>query len=118
MSSAQEILAGYEGLQADQEAFYKDLHQHPELSHQEHRTAHRVAGQLQQYRCTVQDGIGGTGACSASPARPNPWTTASAPGRPSSSEPSPPSAAGPSATSWCGGSPRSSPAACTPYLPW
>ena len=61
MSSIQEILAGYDGLQAAQEAFYKDLHQHPELSHQEHRTAQRVAGQLQQYGCTVQAGIGGTG---------------------------------------------------------
>ena len=61
MSIVQEILAGYEGLQAVQEAFYKDLHQHPELSHQEHRTAQRVAGQLQEYGCTVQDGIGGTG---------------------------------------------------------
>lgn len=38
MSSLGEILAGYDGLQAGQEAFYKDLHQHPELSHQEHRT--------------------------------------------------------------------------------
>ncbi len=61
MSSIQEILAGYDGLQVAQEAFYKDLHQHPELSHQEQRTAQRVAGQLQQYGCTVQDGIGGTG---------------------------------------------------------
>ncbi len=61
MSSVQEVLAGYDGLQAAQEAFYKDLHQHPELSHQERRTAQRVAGQLQQYGCTVQDGIGGTG---------------------------------------------------------
>ena len=61
MSSIQEILAGYDGLQAAQEAFYKDLHQHPELSHQEHRTAQHVAGQLQQYGCTVQAGIGGTG---------------------------------------------------------
>ncbi len=61
MSSVQEILAGYDGLQSDQEAFYKDLHQHPELSHQEHRTAQRVAERLQRYGCTVQDGIGGTG---------------------------------------------------------
>ena len=61
MSSIQEILAGYDGLQAAQEAFYRDLHQHPELSHQEQRTAQRVAGQLQQYGCTVQSGIGGTG---------------------------------------------------------
>jgi amidohydrolase len=61
MSSVQEILSGYEGLQSDQEVFYKDLHQHPELSHQEHRTAQRVAQRLQQYGCTVQAGIGGTG---------------------------------------------------------
>ena len=61
MSSVQEILAGYDGLQAGQQAFYKDLHQHPELSHQEQRTAGRVAGQLQEYGCTVQAGIGGTG---------------------------------------------------------
>src|SRR5690348_14952041 len=61
MSSIQEILTDYDGLQADQEAFYRDLHQHPELSHQEQRTAQRVAGQLQQYGCAVQAGIGGTG---------------------------------------------------------
>jgi amidohydrolase len=61
MSSVQQILAGYGGFQADQEAFYQDLHQHPELSHQEHRTARRVAGQLQQYGYTVHAGLGGTG---------------------------------------------------------
>ena len=56
-----EILAGYEGIQAGQEAFYKDLHSHPELSHAEHRTAGRVAGELRDYGFTVQTGIGGTG---------------------------------------------------------
>ena len=61
MSGVHEILAGYDRLQADQEAFYRDLHQHPELSHQEQRTAQRVAGRLQQYGCTVQAGVGGTG---------------------------------------------------------
>ena len=40
MSSIEEILAGYADLQAGQEAFYQDLHEHPELSHQE-------AGRLQ-----------------------------------------------------------------------
>ena len=54
-------MAGYDGLQAAQEAFYKDLHEHPELSHQEHRTARCVAGELQKYGFTVQTGIGGTG---------------------------------------------------------
>jgi amidohydrolase len=61
MNGVDEILAGYGGLQAAQEAFYKDLHQHPELSHQERRTARRVVGQLQEYGFTVQSGIGGTG---------------------------------------------------------
>ena len=56
-----EILSGYQGLQAAQEAFYKDLHAHPELSHHEHRTAGRVAAELEKYGLTVQAGIGGTG---------------------------------------------------------
>ena len=61
MSVADEIVAGYGSLQAGQEAFYQDLHEHPELSHQEHRTAGKVAGQLADYGFTVQTGIGGTG---------------------------------------------------------
>ena len=61
MNGVDEIMAGYDGLQAAQEAFYKDLHEHPELSHQEHRTARCVAGELQKYGFTVQTGIGGTG---------------------------------------------------------
>jgi metal-dependent amidase/aminoacylase/carboxypeptidase family protein len=39
MSGLDDILAGYESLRTGQEALYKDLHQHPELSHAEHRTA-------------------------------------------------------------------------------
>jgi hypothetical protein len=40
MSSIDEILADCDGPQASQEAFYKDLHEHPELSHEEtHRAA-------------------------------------------------------------------------------
>ena len=61
MTNVDEIVADYGGLQAGQEAFYKDLHQHPELSHQERRTAGRVAERLQNYGFTVQSGIGGTG---------------------------------------------------------
>jgi amidohydrolase len=57
----EEILAGYEGLRAGQEAFYQDLHRHPELSHQEHDTARRVADRLRGDGFTVQTGIGGTG---------------------------------------------------------
>jgi hippurate hydrolase len=46
MNGIKTILAGYQNLQADQEAFYRDLHRHPELSHAEHRTAGRVAERL------------------------------------------------------------------------
>jgi metal-dependent amidase/aminoacylase/carboxypeptidase family protein len=38
-----------------------DLYQHPELSHAEHRTARRVAGQLRDAGFTIASGIGGTG---------------------------------------------------------
>ena len=61
MSAIDEILAGYENLRPGQEDFYRDLHQHPELSHQEHQTARRVAGRLRGDGFTVQEGIGGTG---------------------------------------------------------
>jgi amidohydrolase len=61
MAALDDILAGYEALRPAQEAFYQDLHRHPELSHQEHHTAERVAGQLQKDGFTVQTGIGGTG---------------------------------------------------------
>ena len=61
VSVIEEVLAGYDQFQAAQEAFYKDLHEHPELSHAEHRTAQRVAGQLHDNGFTVHDGIGGTG---------------------------------------------------------
>jgi amidohydrolase len=61
MSGLDDILAGYESQRAGQEAFYKDLHLHPELSHAEHRTARRVARQLKDSGFTIASGIGGTG---------------------------------------------------------
>jgi amidohydrolase len=60
-----DVLSGYPRLQAAQEALYKDLHAHPELSHQEHRTARTVAAELEKHGCTVQSGIGGTGVVGA-----------------------------------------------------
>ena len=61
MAAIDDILAGYEALRPAQEAFYQDLHRHPELSHQEHRTAQRVAEQLTGDGFAVTSGIGGTG---------------------------------------------------------
>ena len=58
MNGVDEILAGYDGLQAGQQAFYQDLHEHPELSHHEHCTARCVAGELQKYGFTVRPPAG------------------------------------------------------------
>ncbi|MFR9728128.1 amidohydrolase [Saccharopolyspora sp. MS10] len=44
-----------------QEEFYRDLHRNPELSHQEHRTAAKVAERLGRLGCEVLTGVGGTG---------------------------------------------------------
>lgn len=44
-----------------QEDLYRDLHQHPELSHQEHRTAAIVADRLGAAGFEVSTGVGGTG---------------------------------------------------------
>lgn len=55
------ILAGLDSVRAWQEELYKDLHEHPELSHQEKRTADLVAGRLRQDGCEVHEHVGGTG---------------------------------------------------------
>ncbi len=44
-----------------QEDLYRDLHQHPELSHLEHRTAAAVADRLARAGFEVHSGVGGTG---------------------------------------------------------
>jgi hypothetical protein len=44
-----------------QESFYRDVHQHPELSHQEHRTGGAVAQRLRASGYDVTEGVGGTG---------------------------------------------------------
>src|SRR5882757_1341082 len=41
--------------------FYRDLHEHPELSLQEHRTARRVADALRPLGYEVTEQVGGTG---------------------------------------------------------
>src|SRR5690349_14921296 len=55
------VLADLAALRPWQEDFYRDLHRHPELSHQERRTASRVAERMRQSGFRVHEGIGGTG---------------------------------------------------------
>ncbi|MGH3582950.1 MAG: amidohydrolase, partial [Mycobacterium sp.] len=55
------MLAGLGNIRGWQEEFYRDLHRHPELSHQEHRTAARVVEQLSATDFSVHEGVGGTG---------------------------------------------------------
>jgi amidohydrolase len=58
---AQKVLNGLEGMIKPLEALYRDLHAHPELSDQEHRTAAKAAEQLEWAGSKVSTGIGGTG---------------------------------------------------------
>ena len=44
-----------------QERLYRDLHAHPELPHQERRTADHVGARLRDSGCEVHEGVGGTG---------------------------------------------------------
>lgn len=55
------VLGGLDGIAGELEAFYRDLHSHPELSLQEHRTAEKAAGHLGQAGFEVTTGVGGTG---------------------------------------------------------
>jgi hippurate hydrolase len=50
-----------EDLLAELETIYRDLHEHPELSMQEHRTAGIAVAWLERYGYEVTTGIGGTG---------------------------------------------------------
>jgi amidohydrolase len=55
------ILDGLDSIRPWQEEFYRDLHAHPELSHQERRTARNVAERLRRDGCEVHEHVGGTG---------------------------------------------------------
>ncbi|GHD29234.1 peptidase [Nocardiopsis kunsanensis] len=55
------VFAGLDRVRSWQEGFYRDVHAHPELSHQEHRTASLVAARLRQWGYRVHEGVGGTG---------------------------------------------------------
>jgi amidohydrolase len=60
-SVATAVLAGLEKSRSWQEELYRDVHQHPELSHQENRTAGLVADRLRQAGFEVHEQVGGTG---------------------------------------------------------
>ncbi|MDE9365614.1 amidohydrolase [Luteipulveratus sp. YIM 133132] len=58
---AQQVLDRLDGLRDELESFYRDLHEHPELSHRETRTAAAVAERLEKAGFDVTTGVGGTG---------------------------------------------------------
>ncbi|MBM7368641.1 hippurate hydrolase [Gordonia hydrophobica] len=60
-SATAAVLAGLTDLGDTMTGFYRDLHQHPELSHREHRTAAAVAERLDSLGYRVTTGVGGTG---------------------------------------------------------
>jgi hippurate hydrolase len=60
-SPAAPVLSGLEAVRGWAADFYRDLHAHPELSHEEHATASKVAGRLRASGIEVRTGVGGTG---------------------------------------------------------
>lgn len=61
MTATDEVLAGLAEVRGWQQDCYRDLHEHPELSHREFATARKVADRLGGLGYHVHDGIGGTG---------------------------------------------------------
>jgi amidohydrolase len=60
-SSASAVLAALDDIRGGQEDLYRALHENPELSHQEHRTAGVVADRLRETGFQVRGGVGGHG---------------------------------------------------------
>jgi hippurate hydrolase len=60
-SAARSVLSGQQAARSWQEDLYRNLHQHPELSHQERRTAALVADRLRDAGFQVHERVGGTG---------------------------------------------------------
>ncbi|MGH9110601.1 MAG: amidohydrolase [Acidimicrobiales bacterium] len=61
MAALSSVLARLDGARTWQEDLYQALHRHPELSHQEHDTAAKVAERLTRCGFEVHQGVGGTG---------------------------------------------------------
>lgn len=55
------VFADLEQVRGWQEDFYRDVHAHPELAHQEERTASLVSARLREWGYRVHEGVGGTG---------------------------------------------------------
>jgi metal-dependent amidase/aminoacylase/carboxypeptidase family protein len=55
------VLNHLSAIYPDIEAFYIDLHEHPELSVQENQTSAKVASRLKDAGLEVTSGVGGTG---------------------------------------------------------
>lgn len=55
------VLDGLDAITGELEDLYRDIHQHPELSMQEHRTAATAAQRLRDAGYEVTEGVGGTG---------------------------------------------------------
>lgn len=55
------VWSGLDQLSDELADFYRDLHQNPELSLQEHRTAARIVEELRQLDFEVSEQVGGTG---------------------------------------------------------
>jgi hippurate hydrolase len=60
-SAVSSVLAGLVQVRPWQEELYRDIHQHPELSHRETRTAGLVADRLREAAFEVHEQVGGTG---------------------------------------------------------
>src|SRR5881227_3613169 len=60
-SAVASVLVGLDASRSWQEELYRDVHQHPELSHQERRTAGLVADRLRAAGYEVHEHVGGTG---------------------------------------------------------
>ena len=60
-SAVSSVLAGLAESRPWQEDLYRDVHAHPELSHQETRTADLAAARLREAGFEVHDQVGGTG---------------------------------------------------------
>ncbi len=60
-SPSEPVLANLDGLLAELETIYKDIHSHPELSMQEERTAGVAADHLRAVGYEVTTGVGKTG---------------------------------------------------------